>query len=258
MPYPPLGQPYGGPFIELQTIDSTNNYALSQIHAGLAQHGYAVFAHEQTSGKGQRGRQWLSQPGENIALSIVLKPSPLPIPAQFRLSVCIASAVHEFFAKYAGFDTAIKWPNDLYWKDRKAGGILIENIIRGGLVNGAGWDWAVAGIGININQSQFSPGLGNAVSLRQITGKNFDTITLAHELATNVIRYYDILVNDGYDTILDYYLSHFYMKNQLVKFRSQNRVFEAVVKGITAQGQLIVKHSIEEEFAVGDIEWLIK
>ncbi|MEI9808452.1 MAG: hypothetical protein WDO16_11630 [Bacteroidota bacterium] len=60
MPYPPLNRSIGTPFIELQTIDSTNNYALAQIHAGLAQHGLAVFTHEQVSGKGQRGKKWAS------------------------------------------------------------------------------------------------------------------------------------------------------------------------------------------------------
>ena len=95
-----------------------------------AQHGMAVFTHEQTAGKGQRGRKWTSQKDLNIALSILLKPYPLSVPDQFKLSVCIAVSSWDLFAQYAGDETRIKWPNDLYWSDRKAGGILIENIIK--------------------------------------------------------------------------------------------------------------------------------
>src|SRR5258705_5530512 len=100
------------PFIELQSIDSTNNYALSQIHAGLAKHGQAIFAHEQTAGKGQRGKKWMSFKGVNIALSIIIKPAPLLVSQQFQLSACIAVTLREFYRKYAGEETKIKWPND--------------------------------------------------------------------------------------------------------------------------------------------------
>ena len=113
MPQPSLTNPLGSPFIELQSVDSTNNYAREQIHAGLAQHGEAFFAHEQFAGKGQRGKAWASEKGDNIILSVVIKPQSLLLPQQFQLSTCTAVAVHEFFVKYAGDDAKIKWPNDL-------------------------------------------------------------------------------------------------------------------------------------------------
>ena len=135
------------PFIEVQTVDSTNNYAFSRIHAALAQHGMILFAHEQTAGKGQRGKKWLSAPGLDIAMSILLKPAPLAVTEQFRLSACVAVSVHELFKKYAGENVTIKWPNDLYWKDRKAGGILIESVVRsprsGAVIASGAWQWAV-------------------------------------------------------------------------------------------------------------------
>lgn len=136
MPLPVPGNPIGEPFIELQSIDSTNKYAMGIVHGEILpegqdepQHGMAIFAHEQTSGKGQRGKIWTSQKGANIALSILLNPFPLNLTEQFQLSVCIAVSVQQFFSNYAGNDTKIKWPNDLYWRDRKAGGVLIENVI---------------------------------------------------------------------------------------------------------------------------------
>ena len=118
MPQPPDTKPIGLPFVELQAVDSTNNYARQQIHAGLAQHGMAIFAHEQLLGKGQRGKTWSSEKDANIILSIVVKPQLLLLSQQFMLSACMVVAINDFFIKYAGADTKIKWPNDLYWQDK--------------------------------------------------------------------------------------------------------------------------------------------
>jgi BirA family biotin operon repressor/biotin-[acetyl-CoA-carboxylase] ligase len=264
LPYPPSHTSIGTPFIELQSIDSTNNYALAQVHAGLAGHGMTIFAHEQVAGKGQRGKKWVSSKGDNIALSIIIKPLPLAVAQQFQLSVCMATALCEFFKKYAGEDTRVKWPNDLYWKDRKAGGILIENIIGVGKPETgaqkqeqAGWQWAVIGIGININQTAFPAELINPVSLKQITGKNVEPIELAKELCVAIDHYYTELVTNNFEKIMLAYLSHFYKKDEKVKLRKNNRLFEAVIKGITPEGKLIVQHAMEEQFDFGEIEWVI-
>ena len=159
MPLPFAGNPIGKPFIELQSIDSTNKYAMGLIHGdilpdghGEAQHGMAIFSHEQTAGKGQRGKNWVSEKDANIALSILLNPFPLSVPDQFKLSVSIAISTWDLFSKYAGDETRIKWPNDLYWRDRKAGGILIENIIKSSQSVVGSWQWSVIGIGINIKR----------------------------------------------------------------------------------------------------------
>jgi BirA family biotin operon repressor/biotin-[acetyl-CoA-carboxylase] ligase len=218
----------------------------------------AVFSHEQTAGKGQRGKDWISEKGVNIALSILLKPAPLTISEQFRLSVCTAVAARNFFNKYTGSETVIKWPNDLYWKDRKAGGILIENVIKAQTAEPANWEWAVIGIGVNINQSHFTPRLSNPVSLRQITGKTFEVVTLARELAQMVRESFDLLCLGKYDQVLADYLSHFYKKDEMVRLKSGVRVFEAIIKGIAPDGKLIVAHTSEEEFAVGEIEWILR
>ncbi len=245
------------PFIELQTIDSTNNYALSQIHAGLAQHGLVIFSHEQTTGKGQRGKKWASAKEENIAISIVIRPSPLQLAQQFQLSACVALTLQKFFGKYAGKETKIKWPNDLYWKDRKAAGVLIESGI-GSRESGVGtWQWAVIGIGVNINQTSFPPDLPNPVSLKQITGKNYDTVGLAKEFCSLFNTQFEELVNVGFEEIFTQYLSHLYKINEKVKLKKDNRVFETTVKTISPSGRLIVDHGIEEEFDFGSVEWLI-
>jgi BirA family biotin operon repressor/biotin-[acetyl-CoA-carboxylase] ligase len=256
LPLPSGIHTLGTPFIELQSIDSTNNYALTQIHANMAQPGTCYFAHEQTSGKGQRGKSWATEPGMNIILSIVLKPNFLQPLQQFQLSTCVAVATREFFSKYDNDSFRIKWPNDLYWRDRKLGGILIENIIKSHEPGGARWDWAVAGMGMNINQANFGAELKNPVSLKQITGKSFDQIKLAKELCTSLDYFYKKLMNDEANAILEMYNQHLYKKDELVKLKKDNRIFSGMIRKVTPTGQLVVQHSVEEQFDFGEIEWL--
>lgn len=271
MPQPPFHNTLGSPFIELQTVDSTNNYArrlLQETHLpelpvrqegrqDLAHHGTAIFAHEQVSGKGQRSKAWISEKGANIILSLLVKPQSLRLTQQFQLSVCTAVAVHDFFVKYSGDDAKIKWPNDIYWQDRKAGGILIENIAGSGESGIGNWNWSIIGIGININQTVFPAYLHNPVSLKQITGKTFDIIGLAKEICEELNNKFSQLLTDGFEKIYTQYLNHLYKLNATVKFRKDNRVFEAVIKGVTPTGQLVIFHTIEEELNFGEIEWII-
>ena len=274
MPLPSPGNPIGKPFIELQSIDSTNKYAMGLIHGdhlpegqGEAQHGTAIFTHEQTAGKGQRGRNWSSEKGLNIALSILLNPSPLRIQDQFQLSVYVATSVCELLSKYAGDEAKIKWPNDLYWRDRKAGGILIENVIGGsdlitlewgvqGSESGK-WKWAIVGIGINVNQTSFPADLANPVSLKQITGKNFEPVDMAKELCSVLENNYQLLIKGKFEGLFNFYQSHLYKKDEKVKLKKNNRVFETTIKAVSETGQLITEHSIEERFDFGEVEWII-
>jgi BirA family biotin operon repressor/biotin-[acetyl-CoA-carboxylase] ligase len=269
LPLPSPGNPIGWPFIELQSIDSTNKYAIGLVQRnqlpegqGEAQHGMSIFAQEQTAGRGQRSKNWLSQKGANVVLSIVLKPYPLQVHDQFKLSVCMAVSICEFFANYAGDETKIKWPNDLYWRDRKAGGVLIENIVRTSDSRDARqkaqiWKWAVAGIGININQTIFPADLRNPVSLKQITGKDFESVRLAKEICSVVEKNYQLLMAGKFEQLFSYYQTHLYKKDKKVKLKNGNRVFETTIKGVSETGQLITQHSIEERFKFGEVEWML-
>ncbi len=126
-------------------------------------------------------------------------------------SVIVSLACYDFFSYYAPDDTKIKWPNDIYWKDRKAGGILIENFLRGDT-----WNFSVIGIGININQTLFSPHIPNPVSLKQITGKTFNVIDLAKELCTYLeARWQQLKVKSG-DTLIAEYFSIMYKAGETI------------------------------------------
>jgi BirA family biotin operon repressor/biotin-[acetyl-CoA-carboxylase] ligase len=240
-------------FTILDSVDSTNNYAMAKAHAGLAKHGDAFFALTQTNGKGQRGKQWQTGQGENIAISIVIDPEPLLQQQQFYLSASVALACFDFFNKYAGDETKIKWPNDLYWRDRKAGGVLIETVLRG-----KDWKWAVTGVGININQAKFGEELKNPVSLKQITRKDFDVTELAKELHLLVMQRIAKLTQEPFDILIKEYNSYLYKLNENVRLRYNNEIIDVVINGVNAVGQLIVTDAVQRLFNFGEVEFLIE
>ncbi len=238
-------------FTILDSVDSTNNYAMAQVHAGLAKHGDTFFACRQTGGKGQRGKSWLTGNGENIALSITIVPKPLPVAEQFKLSVAVALGCHDFFSSYAGDETFIKWPNDIYWRDRKAGGILIENVIGEGI-----WKYAVVGVGININQTAFDRELKKAVSLKQITGKDFDVIELAKKLQAMVLGRIGSLAVKKFDSLLAAYNNCLFKRNKAVKLKKGTIEFDTVINAVTAEGKLFTTDRVDNYFDFGEVEWL--
>src|SRR5687768_3851267 len=198
----------GDNFFVLNSVESTNNYAMARIHAGLAGHGDAYFALEQTAGKGQRGKTWMAQPGENITISIVLNTEPLISSQQFLLSAAVALACYDLLTEKLGDEVKIKWPNDLYWRDRKAGGILIENVVSSGKSEAGHWRWSVVGVGININQTIFPGEIPNAVSVKQIAGKDFPTVELAKELCSVIDKNYRELINGKFESLFTIYQAH--------------------------------------------------
>ena len=245
--------PIGDSFIELESVDSTNNYAMGLAAAGKVRHGTLVFAYDQWAGKGQRGRTWISTPGENIILSAVLEPLSLPPSAAFGLSMAVALSCYDFFSAHAGREsTTIKWPNDLYWNDKKAGGILIENQLQGDR-----WLYAIAGIGININQVEFPPTARSPVSLRRITGRRFDAVALAKELGRFLDRRYLQLEAGGAAGLIDDYNAVLYRRGQEVRLRKDNAVFSTRVERVSSQGQLLTRDVLERSFNFGEVEWVL-
>jgi BirA family biotin operon repressor/biotin-[acetyl-CoA-carboxylase] ligase len=222
----------GEPFIILPTIDSTNNYAKALVRDGLARDGMVVFAEEQTQGRGQKNNQWHSERGVNIMMSVILDGSWLTINHQFQLSCAIAVACNDFFSKYAGDETCIKWPNDLYWRDRKAGGILIENVIKTNI-----WQKAIVGIGININQVSFNQMKNKPVSLKQITGKTFDAKLLAKELCS--------------------FLEKRYTELKVVTLKKGNEQFQTTLEGVSKNGELLTNNQLQSSFTHGEVEWIL-
>jgi BirA family biotin operon repressor/biotin-[acetyl-CoA-carboxylase] ligase len=162
---------------------------MDQIKLGLAKSGSCYTADFQTNGKGQHGRVWESSKGQNLLCSYILELNTLDAlknwtpTDQIGFSAAIALGARAFFAAFAGSETKIKKPNDIYFSDRKAGGILIENLVRG-----KEWTWTVIGIGMNINQGSFSSAAVNSVSsnpisLQEITNKIWDLKQMQQHLS---------------------------------------------------------------------------
>jgi BirA family transcriptional regulator, biotin operon repressor / biotin---[acetyl-CoA-carboxylase] ligase len=244
--------PQTGFFTILESVESTNNYAMGQVHAGLANHGMCWFARDQTAGKGQRGKAWQTEKGKNIAMSLVLQPDRLAVVKQFHLSAAVALGCHDFFSAYAGVETKIKWPNDLYWRDRKAGGILIENVFHGKM-----WKWAVVGTGININQAVFDSSLPNPVSLMQITGKEYEVIKMAKRLYESLMKNILRLNTEGGEATLERYNNQLYKKEEEVLLLENGIQIQTRIKAVSEDGKLLTSDKEERQFDFGQVEWML-
>ncbi len=225
---------------------------MALVHKGIARHGMAYATLQQTEGKGQRGKTWHTQPGKSIALSLIIRADKLNIGQPFLLSMAVALGSYNFLKKYAGAEIKIKWPNDLYWRDRKAGGILIENAF-----NGTKWKWAVVGIGININQTRFNKDLSSAISLQQITTREYDVVKLTEELYEAVLQQVEKLENITPETLHKQYNRKLYKCSDTVKLKKGPATFTTTVMGVSLYGQLLTKDVMERQFDFGEVEWLL-
>jgi BirA family biotin operon repressor/biotin-[acetyl-CoA-carboxylase] ligase len=151
--------------IKIKEIDSTNHWLKEQSNKQFLDEGTTVVAEYQTAGKGPRGNRWDSEAGKNITCSLLLYPDFLPVKQHFLLSKVVALGIKDAAEQYIR-PVHIKWPNDIYYQNRKIAGILIENEITGQTIGKS-----IVGIGLNVNQEQFSDAAPNAVSIKQILGE---------------------------------------------------------------------------------------
>lgn len=161
--------------IEILVAPSTNSWLAERRDS--FDRSVLVYALEQTSGRGQRGNTWESEPAKNLTASALVFPVGLEAARQFSISEAVALAVVDCLA-YHGVTAKVKWPNDIYVEDSKICGILIENAVLGRMIGSS-----IAGIGININQTEFLSDAPNPVSLRQLTGRDYSIDEEAERLA---------------------------------------------------------------------------
>jgi len=154
-------------YIELNEINSTNTYLSEKLLSGEITEPTTVYTHSQTKGKGMGQNIWVSDDNSNALFSIALF-TTVKSEEIFKVSLATSMAIFEFL-KLKGIKTKIKWPNDIYYNGKKVGGILIENKLDGNLVKAS-----IIGVGINLNQEKFPKWLPNPISLKNITGKEYD------------------------------------------------------------------------------------
>lgn len=223
---------------KLKETTSTNDYLARLCKESKAKEFYTVMAESQTKGKGQRGNSWESEAGKNLTFSIVLYPTALEANKQFCLSMLAALACHEALDNYTnGF--SIKWPNDIYWKDKKIGGILIENELEGKYIV-----QTIIGIGLNINQDVFLSDAPNPVSLKQILGTEVKIEEVMMKVVHGIVggyRQLETRFEITLQAISTLYWKHLYRLKGLFPYRDANGEFLAEYQEVEPDGHLILK-----------------
>ena len=166
-------------YIKVNQTASTNTY-LSRLAATLPG-GTVIYTPSQTAGRGQKGNSWESEDGKNLTFSMLLKCPPVKARDQFYLSEVAALAVVDALTAQAGDGFTVKWPNDVYWQDKKICGMLLENSLDGSDIA-----HCIVGIGINVNQQVFRSDAPNPVSLINITGREHDLDALLRQVCSRI------------------------------------------------------------------------
>lgn len=239
----------GHNIIVLNKVDSTNSYLHGLVAKEAPAEGLVIQALEQYAGRGQRGSSWHSTAGANLTFSILLTPRFLPLADQFWLTKALAVGVAQFVSEeLPSADVKVKWPNDIYVNDRKIAGILVENILETSSIK-----YSIIGIGLNINQDSFDSSLPNAVSLKMLSGKNFDLSVCLENICISVEKFYLELRNAHYKQLDELYHKLLYKRGVLSKFAIDGKPMEGTIKGVSGKGHLLIDAKNGSELSVNDV-----
>ncbi|HEX5626048.1 MAG TPA: biotin--[acetyl-CoA-carboxylase] ligase [Saprospiraceae bacterium] len=241
------------PYLYLPETDSTNIQAMEVLSKTNPPNGFLVITDYQTAGKGQYGRTWQSEAGKNLLFSLICQPSPISLATVFRLHLACSLALIDVLEPLSIPDLSIKWPNDLYAGTNKLGGILIQNIWKGTQLQ-----WTVIGIGINVDQEQFPPGL-NATSIRLETGDAPDRLALASRIRQQLMSFLSISEESDWRHLQERYQVHLFGIGRHLLFRNRSGlVFRALLEGVNPEGLLCLclEDNRREQYGFGEIEWL--
>lgn len=220
--------------IQLQDIDSTNNYTATNENQSYIQHKTVILASFQTKGKGQYQNEWISERDKNLLLSIFIQPE-ISIDQQFNLSRISALALRDTVYYFLKKRVSIKWPNDIYVEDKKIAGILIENSLGQQKI-----ERSIIGIGLNVNQDSFST--PNATSFLNESNKEWDLTRVLEYLLYRFNHYLEMLntpadIHKSFDMFL-------YGKNEWQNYTSKKLgPFTGKINGTAFNGMLIVEDS---------------
>jgi BirA family transcriptional regulator, biotin operon repressor / biotin---[acetyl-CoA-carboxylase] ligase len=235
----------------LPACDSTNSEAQLLLLKNEATEGCTVITAHQTAGRGQRGNTWEAEPNKNITLSVVLLPKFLAIKHQFYLNMAVSLGVLDLLQELGLKDAQVKWPNDLYFEDKKLGGILIENSI-----NSLSLQHSIAGIGLNVNQLLFEN--TTATSLAKVLNFTLNLEEVTKRLLELLEKRYLELRNGKTEKLKYDYLQVLYRYQEEHVFDVQNQRVRGQILGVGEDGRLAVE--IEGElryFAFKEISFVI-
>lgn len=225
----------GPRIVWVEETNSTNSLAREWMEKEPMPEGSAIVADFQTAGRGQVGNTWESEAGKNLLFSVVLYPVTLPANRQFLISQIAALSVKETLDLYTT-DITVKWPNDIYWKDRKICGMLIENDLSGAYLSDS-----IIGIGLNLNQATFLSDAPNPVSLFQILHREVNREEVLRRFLTIFYARYISLLREEYDEIRACYRSVLYRGEGFYRYQDAGGMFEARVRDIEPTGHLLLE-----------------
>ncbi len=230
--------------IRFDEIDSTNSF-LHGYHEGDDVETVVAVAEYQTAGRGQGTNHWESERGKNLTMSVRVAPKGVKATEQYVLSMCMALAVKDALSEYSEGMT-VKWPNDIYWNDKKISGTLIETTIAGKNVK-----TCIFGTGINVNQTEFLSDAPNPVSIKQIVGHEVDREELLKKVMRNLEKYLKIVYSGERKKIHDAYMNCLYRKEGVHKYRDNNGTFEASIERVEDSGHLVLRSTDGRERRYG-------
>ena len=236
----------------LETTHSTNSWVGD--HANELKAPQLVYSYEQTAGRGQRGNAWESAPGMNITATLFFKPENFPASDQFSISEGIALAITDFL-KTLGVETTVKWPNDIYAGNRKICGILVEHVVMGHNISRT-----IAGFGININQTDFKSDAPNPVSVKMLTGKNYDIDKIIPLLAEHLEKVFYRIQDPEY--LHEEFKDRLWRKDgeyHLFYDKKKDEQISALISDVEPSGMLLLTTDEGEErkYAFKEVEYLL-
>jgi BirA family biotin operon repressor/biotin-[acetyl-CoA-carboxylase] ligase len=229
----------GQQLIKLHSVDSTNNYAANLIRATKVVEGTVIMADFQDAGRGQRGAEWHSKPGENLLVSFILAPAFLKISEQFYLSKIVAISIWDVMKSF-GFDVKIKWPNDIYINEKKGAGVLIENSIQKGKI-----EKSIVGIGLNVNQKEFSSERFTSIS-KELNLKH-DKMDVLKLLSKSLEKNYFLLKRKDFEKIDKLYNEQLLFLNIDRLYQIGDIVKSGKIKEVIPNGNLKVDFNGNEQ-----------
>lgn len=238
--------------IHIGETDSTNRF----MHEYAGEEGrrmtFAV-AEGQTAGRGQGTNTWESETGKNLLFSVKTHPKGLRATRQYAMLEAGALAVCRALRHYAEGIT-VKWPNDVYWRDRKISGTLSECSIQKGMVGSC-----IIGTGINVNQTVFRSSAPNPVSLKQITGKDIDREEVLRLFTKYFGDYLKRIDNGDYESLHAEYEASLYRRTGTFGFRDANGTFRASIEGVEPSGPIRLRKADGSvaEYAFKEVEFII-
>ena len=229
-------------YVHLEQIDSTNAY-LQRKQSEADIRNWVVSADEQTAGKGMGSNGWESEVGKNLTFSLALDVGFLPAERQFLLSKAVALGIYESLCPLIPEEKLhIKWPNDVYFENHKLAGILINSTIKANMM-----DVSIVGIGLNVNQMQFQGWPTHPISLKMITGKDYDLQPLLEQTAGNVYNKVEQLKNAA-STVEDEYLQRLYLYRTWADYEVDGKVLRLLMTGIDPYGRLLLEDEVGHSY----------